>query len=219
MLNTFLLTLVLYVVQQVDGVPYAAYLVDKASHDSVFIATIAAAVGTPTDSVKNLVVSDAASRRRTAATSRTTSTASGADAHLRVATRKGVSVLAVAVDIVYTVEMAASSGVTFEQMASSLSNSVESGRFTTLLRSNAVVKGTSTLATASSSSAQTHDTTPRNEGNGGRDTSTLSIGAIVSIVIGGFAALLGIAYLTFRMCNARSESIVTATNKGNDVVG
>jgi len=203
--------------QQVEGVSYTAYVADQASYDSVFIATIAGAVGTPTDSVKNLVVSDAASRRRTAAS---TSTDFALAAHLRVTHGARRVILADAVGMQYTVEMPASSGVTYEQMSVSLTHSVDSGGFTTLLQDNAATQGVPALTTASSSSVQTQDTTPGTNSGGGNN-STLSGGAIAGIVIGVFAAVLILVYIGFWFYSKNSaentggiQNLDTLQNRG-----
>jgi len=183
--------------QQVEGVSYTAYVADQASFDSVFIATIAGAVGTPIDSIKNLVVSDAASRRRTSATA---STDFAVAAHLRMTHGARHIVLADAVGMQYTVEVPASSGVTYDQMSSTLATSVTSGQFTSLLEETATAQDVPALTTASSSSVQTQDTTPSDLNTGSGDDTTISVGAVVGIAVGGFAALVIGACLCFCLC-------------------
>jgi len=201
-------------------VSYTAYQAAQASYDSVFIATITAAVDSPPSSVKNLIVSDV-SRRRTSATA---STDFAVAAHLRMTHGARHIVLADAVGMQYTVEVPASSGVTYDQMSSTLATSVASGQFTSLLEETATAQDVPALTTASSSSVQTQDTTPSDLNTGSGDDTTISVGAVVGIAVGGFAALVIGACLCFCLCKRHTagardvQNLDTLHSHGKHVV-
>ena len=187
--------------QQVYGVYYTAYLADQAACDTSLIAVIAACAYTPLSSVKNLTVTGT-SRHRASSTD-----GSVARMHLRAATKVRVSAAAESVTLQYYVVMPVSSGATYQEMSYLLTDCVVSGSFTGELRSYAYDTPAPALVNASSDSVQTQEAFPGDDSDGGDGNSTtLSIGAIVGIAIGGFAALLIIAYLTFCLCKTRPES-------------
>lgn len=165
-----------------DGVSYDAYLGDQVNYNNVFISTIAAAIGTSTQYVKNLQVASTARRL----------THARGESYLRAGSQRAMA--ADAVGLQYTVQVPASSGMTYDFMSSQLTSSVETNQFTDLLHQYASDQNVPALTAASSSSVSTQDTTPAGSSSGG-DKSALGVGAIVGIVIGGVTAVLLIAFI------------------------
>jgi len=178
-------------------VSYTAYMADQAACDTAIIATIAETVS----SVKYLTVTGA-SRRLTS-----TIDSSVAGMHLRAATKVRVSATAESVFLQYYVVVPGRYGTTYQELSDSLTGYVENGRFTDVLRYYTNTTPAPALVNASSDSVQTEEVFPGDESNGSDGNSTtLSIGAVVGIAIGGFAALLILVYLSFCLCKTRPES-------------
>jgi len=166
--------------QPVDGVTYAAYKADQSGYDSVFEATIASACGTSTNAVVALIVTD---------TSRHSGTIK-ADAPGNL--RAGAKDLSVAtVNMQYTVHIATSSGITYDQLSTRLTHSVESGEFTSSLHYFALSLDVPALVAASSSTVTTKNTTPTEPTESASSSKAgMSVAAIVGIVLGVCAVVV-----------------------------
>lgn len=171
-----------------NGVSYASYSSDPAACDRVFISTISAAAEVSADFIVDLVVRDAANAAATLSLVSPLTLS-----NLRAAGR-GTSNDAVSLQ--YTIQVPSSSGVTYDQLASALSVSVQSGQFTTQMQGFAIDQGVSELSSASSSSVETRDTTVSPDNND--SSSGLSVIAVVGIVIGVLAAVLLCSFLAYR---------------------
>ena len=166
--------------QPVDGVSYSAYEGNQFSYDIVFVATIAQAAGTTTNSVIDLMVTDLSSQGSTV---KFTSTV-----FLR-AVAKSLSVASV--NLQYTIHVATGSGVTYDQLSTRLVHSVESGEFTAFLHLNAMSLNVHALYAATCTTITTKNTTPSQPTNTTSGSSSgLSVAAIVGIVLGVCAVVV-----------------------------
>ena len=149
----------------------------------MFVATIAQAAGTATNAVIDLMVTDS-SHHASSATTNTpnTHTAPNVLVHLR-AGAKSISIAEV--NLQYTIQLATSSGMTYDQLSTRLVHSVESGEFTALLHLHAMSLNVHALYAATCSTITTKNTTPSQPTNTiSGSSSGLSVAAIVGIVLG-----------------------------------
>lgn len=160
---------------------YVAYAAHQASFERVFTATIAASVGVAADAVKDLVVSDPAATTDTEA----------ASVNLRAGAK---TTIAEALDLTYIVQ--AARGVSYDQLASQLTESVRNGQFSDQLQQNAAAQNVPELTSATSSSIDTQDTTPTSQSNDNK-TTALSAGAVVGVVIGAVVVLVFVMFIVY----------------------
>lgn len=173
---------------------YSTYVSNHVAFERVFTATIAASVGVATDAVKNLVVSDP--------TAFVSSIAVSVSSNLRAGAKE---IRADAVGLKYTIEVPSSSGVTYDQLVTQLTNSVQNGQFSTQLQQNAATQNVPELSSATTSSIDTQDTTPAAQPSSD-DPAALSAGAIAGISTGGFAALVILICIVYYLCRSRAVS-------------
>ena len=184
--------------QVVEGVSFAAYTADVEGFNCVFIATIASSAATSTNSVTSLVVTapDAASSSVHAL--RTVSTVLRADENLN----------SDALRLQYTIQVPGTNGMSYTQLSTTLTNSVQNGQFTSSLQQYAVEQTVPELASAYSSTVQTRDTST---GSSSRGTpgENLSGSAVAGIVL---CTLAGAMFFAFTIYRLREQRPVGRTN-------
>jgi len=92
----------------------------------------------------------------------------------------------------------------YAALAQKLSDAVESGEFTTTLRSNAVTFAAPELAAANATAVESNNLAPNSKSDSDDELST---GAIIGIVIGGVAFLVICAFLLYYCCCRTSSSV------------
>jgi len=175
--------------QRVEGVSYTSYLRSPAEFDRVFTSVIASAASVSTDSIMDLVVRDGTSAARTAPAARVAPT--NLRATIQDTSGDGLG-------LQYTIQVPVSSGVTYEQLSTQLTTSVESGQFSTQLQQYAAEQDVPELASASTSSIDTQNTSPPVGASHGT-VDGLSAAAVAGIVIGVLAAMLLCLFVAFRV--------------------
>ena len=177
-----------------------AFQANEDAFVAVFTLTIADAAGVSADSVKDLGVIVTPSNRNDVDI---VATNASPPPSLRASAAKTTT--ADSLTLQYTIEVLASSGVTYNQLSSQLASSVQSNQFSTLLQQHAAQQSVPELSSATSSRVDTEDTTPVDTSNNNNaKSSVLTVPAIVGIVIGGCAVLAVIIFLIARFCSRRA---------------
>ena len=160
--------------QKVDGVSFSEYSSQQVAFQRVFISTISASVSVSADSIVDLVVLDVASAALEPSTP-------PPPTHLRSPDR-GTS--SDAVGLQYTIQVPSSSGMTYNQLSSALTSSVQSGQFTSQMQAVAAAQGVPELSSASSSSIETQDTSSPPVNSRRTVDNGLSAGAVAVLLCG-----------------------------------
>lgn len=183
-----------------------AFQANEDAFVAVFTLTIADAAGVSADSVKDLGVIVTPSNRNDVDI---VATNASPPPSLRASAAKTTT--ADSLTLQYTIEVLASSGVTYNQLSSQLASSVQSNQFSSLLQQHAAQQNVPELTSATSSRVDTEDTTPASSSNSNSKGAVLTVPAIVGIAIGGCAVLAVVIFLIAKFCFRRTleQSVVS----------